>query len=166
MSNRLLKIVMGSAVLACAAGGVVRAAEKDIAETSLGLEFKRGNDAADECGGLKMLKATPASYEICLDALHDKLHDKLHQQGGNLAAFDAGFWLAAWFQVDPKVRPDKKFTGMAEPKPEWRLLDVKVTKAYVEARTKAGLTDDQALHLALLDHEIFKPRLESGEKSL
>lgn len=162
MSNRLLRILMGGAVLAFAAGGVARTAEKDIAETSLGLEFKRGNDAADECGGMKMLKATPASYETCLDALIDKMH----KQSGNLAAFDAGFWLAAWFQVDPKVRPDKKFTGMAEPNPEWKPLDVKVTKAYVEARTKAGLTDDQALHLALLDHEIFKPRLESGEKSL
>ena len=138
MSNRLLRILMGGAVLAFAAGGVARTAEKDIAETSLGLEFKRGNDAADECGGMKMLKATPASYETCLDALIDKMH----KQSGNLAAFDAGFWLAAWFQVDPKVRPDEKFTGMAEPNPEWKPLDVKVTKAYVEARTKARLTDD------------------------
>jgi hypothetical protein len=162
LSNRLLKILTGSAVLAGAAGGILSAAERDIAETPPGLEFKRGNDAADECGGMKMLKATPTSYESCLDALYDKLH----KQGGSLAAFDAGFWLAAWFQVDPKVRPDKKFSGMAEPKPEWKPLDVKVTKAYVEARTKAGLTDDQALHLALLDHEIFKPRLESGEKNL
>ncbi len=162
MSNRLLRILMGSTVVACAAGSVAHTAEKDIAETPLGLEFKRGNDAADECGGMKMLKATPSSYETCLDALHDKMH----KQNVNLAAFDAGFWLAAWFQVDPKVRPDEKFTGMAKPEPEWKPLDVKVTKAYVEARTKAGLTDDQALHLALLDHELFKPRLESGEKSL
>jgi hypothetical protein len=162
LSKRLSNILIGSAVLALTAGGVGHAAEKDIAETPLGLEFKRGNDAADECGGMKMLKATPTSYETCLDALHDKLH----KQGGNLAAFDAGFWIAAWFQVDPKVRPDRKFTGMAEPKPEWKPLDVKVTKAYVEARTKAGLTDDQSLHLALLDHELFKPRLESGEKGL
>jgi hypothetical protein len=162
LSNKLLKVLMGSAVLASMTGGVVRSADKDIAEMPLGVEFKRGNDAADECGGMKMLKATPSSYETCLDALHDKMH----KQGGNLAAFDAGFWLAAWFQVDPKVRPDRKFTGMAEPKPEWKPLDAKVTKAYVEARTKAALTDDQALHLALLDHELFKPRLESGEKSL
>jgi hypothetical protein len=162
LSKRWLKIVSVSAVLACAASGAVNSAVKDDAETPSGLEFKRGNDAADECGGMKMLKATPSSYESCLDALHDKLH----KQGGNLAAFDAGFWLAAWFQVDPKVRPDKIITGMAEARPEWKPLDSKITKAYVDARTKAGLTDDQALHLALLDHDIFKPRLESGEKSL
>jgi hypothetical protein len=162
MVNRLLGLAVASLALAVATRAGL-AAPQDIAQTPVGQEVARGSEAADSCSG-KEFPAVPAHYDACIDAALDKGR----KQSNNPTAFDAGFFLSAWVSRDMIVHPLEKlgpaFSTPSADAPAWKPLAIKYIRAYDEARKKIGLTDAQSLHILLLDHDIFIPRIELAER--
>jgi hypothetical protein len=133
------------------------ASKEPFADSRPGKEIRRGDDAADDCGGLKAFKT--AEYDACITSA-----EKSRPQDVDVNAFNTGLYFAAWFTLDgmfqpliPSMTTTTHATG--DPKP----LAAKYFKLWRDGQKRAGVSDEQMCEATLLDPTIYKQHVAVAE---